>query len=475
MEFRTIVGLEIHSELKTKSKIFCGCTTEFGGEVNTQCCPVCLGLPGSLPVVNKKVIDFAIKTGLSFNCDIARYSKMDRKNYFYPDLVKAYQISQYDLPLCSNGGIEIEKADGTKKEIRLIRIHIEEDTGKSLHGLEDVSLLDYNRSGVGLIEIVTQPDISTAEEASLFLDELKATLEYLEVSDVKMEQGSLRCDVNVNVVSLDGTLKSNISEIKNLNSFKAVQKAIEFETIRHTELLKKGENTKKDTRRWDSENNVTLFMRDKQHVQDYRYFPEPDIVDFEISEKWIQGIKDNLPELPKARKNRFMSEYGIPAYDANVLVADKKLANYFEEICIGFKDAKLVSNWIMTELLRRMNLEELTLEELKFSIEDLIVLFTQLSESKISNGSAKKVFREMFEDGKKPLDIIEEKGMAQISDDSFIEGLVNEVLAANPEAIEDIKNGKDRAIGFLVGQVMKKSKGKANPQMVSELIKKNSI
>ena len=473
MEFRTIVGLEIHSELKTKSKIFCGCTTEFGGEVNTQCCPVCLGLPGSLPVVNKKVIDFAIKTGLSFNCDIARYSKMDRKNYFYPDLVKAYQISQYDLPLCENGFIEIDKEDGTKKEIRLIRIHIEEDTGKSLHGLEDVSLLDYNRSGVGLVEIVTQPDISTAEEAGLFLDELKATLEYLEVSDVKMEQGSLRCDVNVNVVSLDGELKSNISEIKNLNSFKAVQKAIEFETIRHTELLRKGENTKKDTRRWDSENNITVFMRDKQHVQDYRYFPEPDIIDFEISEEWINEIKNELPELPKDKRIRFIKEYGIPEYDARVLIGNRQLANYFEEICKDFKDAKLVSNWIMTELLRRMNLEGITLEELKFSIKDLIVLFNQIADDKISNNSAKKVFREMFENGKKPLEVIEEKGLAQISNDGFIDELVTEVLKENPDAIIDIRNGKDRAIGFLVGQVMKKSRGKANPQKVSELIKQN--
>lgn len=473
MEYKIIVGLEIHSELKTKSKIFCGCTTEFGGEVNTQCCPVCLGLPGSLPVVNKKVIDYAIEAGLAFDCDIANYSKMDRKNYFYPDLVKAYQISQYDLPLCENGYIGIEKEDGTHKNIRLIRIHIEEDTGKSLHGLEDVSLLDYNRSGVPLIEIVTHPDISDAEEAGLFLNELKATLEYLGVSDVKMEQGSLRCDVNINVVSLDGSVKSNISEIKNLNSFKAVQKSIEFEAKRHIALLEKGENSQKDTRRWDSEKNETVFMRSKQHVQDYRYFPEPDIVDFEIDEAWINEIKDNLPELPKARRERFVKEYDITEYDASLLVNDRKLADYFEEVCEHFNNYKLVSNWIMTELLRRMNLEEVGLDELKFTIEELVVLFKQIDENKISHNSGKKVFREMFEEGKKPLDVIEEKKLAQISDDSFIKDLVNEVLSENPDAIEDIKNGKDRAIGFLVGQVMKKSRGKANPQMVSQMIKDN--
>lgn len=475
MEFKTIVGLEIHAELKTESKIFCSCTTAFGGDVNTQCCPVCMGLPGSLPVVNKRVIDYAIKAGLAFGCDIANYSKMDRKNYFYPDLVKAYQISQYDLPLCSNGGIEIEKADGTHKDIGLIRIHIEEDTGKSLHGLNDVSLLDYNRSGVGLIEIVTKPDIETPEEAGLFLDELKSTLEYLEVSDVKMEQGSLRCDVNINVVSKDGNVKSEISEIKNLNSFKAVQKAIEFETNRHIALLNAGSNSEKDTRRWDSEKNETVFMRSKQHVQDYRYFPEPDIVDFEISEEWINEIKENLPELPKEKKHRFMKEYDIPAYDAQVLVNDKKLAHYFEDLCQEFHDAKLISNWIMTELLRRMNLEEVTLDELKFNKEDLVVLFKQIDENKISNNSGKKVFRKMFEEGLKPLKVIEDLGLKQISDDDFIEKLVDEVLEENPEAIEDIKNGKDRAIGFLVGQVMKKSRGKANPQMVSQLIKEHCL
>jgi len=475
MEFKTIVGLEIHSELKTKSKIFCSCTTEFGGDVNTQCCPVCMGFPGSLPVVNKKVLDYAIKAGLAFECDIASHSKMDRKNYFYPDLVKAYQISQYDLPLCSNGKITIEKSDGTTKDIGLIRIHIEEDTGKSLHGLKEVSLLDYNRSGVGLIEIVTHPDIETPEEAVLFLDELKATLEYLEVSDVKMEQGSLRCDVNINVVAKDGSIKSRISEIKNLNSFKAVQKSIDYEAHRHTELLKAGKNSEKDTRRWDSDKNKTVFMRSKQHVEDYRYFPEPDIVDFEISDEWIQEIREKLPELPKAKKERFVKEFDIPAYDAQVLVNDKKLAHYFEALCADFNDPKLISNWIMTEMLRRMNLEEVTLDELKFEEKDLVILFKQIAENKISNNAGKKVFRKMFETGEKPLALIESMGLKQISDDDFIEELVTEVLEENPDAIEDIKNGKDRAIGYLVGQVMKKSKGKANPQMVSQMIKDHCL
>ena len=475
MSYKTIVGLEIHSELKTKSKIFCGCSTKFGEDVNTQCCPVCLGLPGSLPVVNKKVIEYAMKAGLAFNCDIAEYSKMDRKNYFYPDLVKAYQISQYDLPLCENGFIEIIKEDESKKKIGLIRIHIEEDTGKALHGLENESLLDYNRSGVGLIEIVTKPDISSAEEASLFLQRLKSTLEYLEVSDVKMEEGSLRCDVNVNVVSEDGKLKSNISEIKNLNSFKAVKKAIEFETNRHIELLEAGKNSQKDTRRWDSEKEETIFMRSKQHVQDYRYFPEPDIVDFEISRDWVKEIEKSLPELPDEKMKRFIKKYDIPKYDAEILVSDKQLSHYFEEICDKHNDYKLVSNWFMTELLRRMNLEEVGIDQLKFSSDDFAALLKELSEKNISDNSGKKVFRKMFEEGKKPLEVIENEGLKQISDDDFIKRAVNEVLEENQEAIEDIRNGKDRAIGYLVGQVMKKTKGKANPQKANKLIRKKCM
>lgn len=470
MGYKTIVGLEIHSELKTKSKIFCGCTTEFGGDVNTHCCPVCLGLPGSLPVVNKKVIEYAIKAGLAFNCKIAEHTKMDRKNYFYPDLVKAYQISQYDLPLCYEGHVLIETKHGEKK-IGLTRIHIEEDTGKSLHGLQDESLLDYNRSGVPLIEIVTEPDLSSAEEAGAFLDKLKATLEYLEISDVKMEQGSLRCDVNINVVDEANDVVSKIIEVKNLNSFKAVQKAIEFETKRHIELLEEGKNTQKATRRWDSETNTTKFMRSKQHVQDYRYFPEPDIVDFEISRDWVESVEKELPELPHDKMERFIAKYDIPEYDADVLVNDKALANYFEEICAQFDDYKLVSNWIMTELMRRMNSEEVTLEELNFTQEAFVTLLKELKADHISNNSAKKVFREMFEKGAKPLEVIEEKGLKQISDDSFISDIVDEVLGENQEAIEDIRNGKDRAIGYLVGQVMKKSRGKANPQKANELIR----
>jgi aspartyl-tRNA(Asn)/glutamyl-tRNA(Gln) amidotransferase subunit B len=469
MNYETIVGLEIHAELKTKSKIFCSCTTEFGGDVNTHCCPVCLGLPGSLPVVNKNVLNYAIKTGLAFNCEIAEHSKMDRKNYFYPDLVKAYQISQYDKPLCYDGHLDIETDDG-EKQIGIIRIHIEEDTGKSLHGMEDVSLLDYNRSGVPLIEIVTHPDISSPEEAGKFLDKLKSTLEYLGVSDVKMEQGSLRCDVNINVKSEEGQV-SGISEIKNLNSFKAVQKAIDFERKRQIALLEKGENSKKETRRWNTDKEVTEFMRSKEGVADYRYFPEPDLVDFEISRAWVEEIQESLPELPHAKKLRFMEEYEIPEYDAEVLVANQKLANYFEQVAEKFDDYKMISNWFMTELLRRVDTDIIDFEHLNFSAEELATLLTELKEEKISHNAAKKVFRIMFEKGKDPKQVIEDKGLKQISDDSFIEEIVNEVLEENPQAIEDIQNGKDRAIGYLVGQVMKKSQGKANPQKVNELIR----
>ncbi|MEJ8554677.1 Asp-tRNA(Asn)/Glu-tRNA(Gln) amidotransferase subunit GatB [Tepidibacter sp. Z1-5] len=466
---KILIGLEIHAELLTNTKIFCGCKNEFGSDVNTNCCPVCLGLPGSLPVLNERVLDFAITAGLSFNCKIARNTKMDRKNYFYPDLTKAYQISQYDIPLCSDGYIEVEAEDGSIKKIGIERIHIEEDTGKSLHDATGDTLLDYNRSGVPLIEIVSRPDMNSPQEAYQFLEKLKEVLLFTNISDVKMEQGSLRCDVNVNVIKEDGR-KSNIVELKNLNSFKAALKAMEYEVVRHNELLAKGENTVRETRRWDDSQNKTISMRSKESVQDYRYFPEPDVVDINLTEEYINEIEGKLPELPDDKRNRFIKEYSLPEYDAKVLTTSKEISSYFEEMVSKFSDAKMISNWIMTELLRRVNDEGITLDDVKFDKDDFVYLLKVISDGKINNNAGKKVFREMFETGKKPEDIIKEKGLIQIQDEGAIKEIVVGILNNNPQSVEDYKNGKDRALGFLVGQVMKASKGKANPQMANKLI-----
>ncbi|MCB5558708.1 Asp-tRNA(Asn)/Glu-tRNA(Gln) amidotransferase subunit GatB [Anaerosalibacter bizertensis] len=469
MAYKTIIGLEIHSELMTNSKIFCNCTTEFGGDVNTHCCPVCLGLPGALPVINKRVVEYGIKAGLAFNSKIARETKMDRKNYFYPDLVKGYQISQDDIPLCSGGFIEIEKEDGPKK-IRLRRIHIEEDTGKSLHSEDGGSLLDYNRSGVPLIEIVTEPDMNSPEEAKEFLEKLKATLEYIEVSDVKMEEGSLRCDVNINVVDEETGKKTSISELKNLNSFKAVVKALEYEEKRHISLLKEGKENLKETRRWDEVNNETIVMRIKEGAADYRYFPEPDLIKLEIEEEWIEDIKNNLPELPHDKKERFMKEYDLPEYDAGVLTQSKALAAFYEETVKYSKDPKQVSNWVMGDVLRRINDEELDIKDLKFTPKDLGDLLELIEEGKISNNIGKKVLRDMFDTGKSPNKIVKEKGLIQISDEGALKEIVEKVIEKNEQSVIDYKDGKDRALGFLVGQIMKETRGKANPQLANKLI-----
>lgn len=470
MSYKTIVGLEIHSELMTESKVFCDCKVEFGGDSNTNCCPICLGLPGTLPVLNKRVLEFGIRAGLAFNCNIAKETKMDRKNYFYPDLVKGYQISQYDMPLCEKGYVEIDIEEGTKK-VRLIRIHIEEDTGKSIHSNDGGSLLDYNRSGVPLIEIVTEPDINSGEEAQTFLENLKSILKYIEVSDCKMEEGSLRCDVNVNVIDEDKDIKTTVTEVKNLNSFKAVAKAIDYETNRHIALLKAGKDAIRETRRWDDMKNETIVMRVKEGVADYRYFPEPDIVGMEIEDNWIKEIRDNLPELPHIKKDRFVSEYDIPVYDAKVLTATKALADFYEETVKYSKDPKQVSNWIMGDVLRRVKDEDIDIEDLRFTAKDLADLINLINEGKISNNIGKKVLRTMFEEGKDPNTVVKEKGLIQINDEDELNKIVDEVLDKNPQSIEDYNNGKDRALGFLVGQVMKATRGKANPQMVNKMLR----
>lgn len=470
MGYKTIIGLEIHSELLTKSKIFCNCTTEFGGDANTHCCPVCLGLPGALPVLNKKVVEYGIRAGLAFDCEISDYTKMDRKNYYYPDLVKGYQISQYDLPLCKEGYVDINTDEGTKK-VRLIRIHIEEDTGKSIHSIDGGTLLDYNRSGVPLIEIVTYPDMNSPEEAKEFLEKLKAVLQYIDVSDCKMEEGSLRCDVNINVMDEETGKKTTVTELKNLNSFKSAVKAMEYEQERHINLLKKGEDALRETRRWDEAKGETITMRVKEDASDYRYFPEPDIVDLNIEKEWVDEIRDNLPELPHDKMDRFIKEYDLPEYDASVLISTKALADFFEEAVEYAKNPKEVSNWVMGDISRRLKDEDIEIYEMKFGPKELGDLIKLIEDGKISNNIGKKVLRTMFEEGGNPNKIVEEKGLIQINDEDEIKKIVLKVMEENPQSIEDYKNGKDRALGFLVGQVMKATRGKANPQKVNQFIR----
>ncbi|NLY20034.1 MAG: Asp-tRNA(Asn)/Glu-tRNA(Gln) amidotransferase subunit GatB [Tissierellia bacterium] len=472
MRYKTIVGLEIHAQLMTNTKAFCSCNNEYGNDPNTNVCPICLGMPGALPVLNKSVVDYSIKAGLAFNCDINKDSKMDRKNYFYPDLTKGYQISQQDTPICENGYIEITGDSGEPKKVGLIRIHMEEDTGKSIHTDDEKTLVDYNRAGVPLIEIVTKPEINSGNEAKEFLESLRATLKYIDVSDCKMEEGSLRCDVNVNIVDTETNTRSTIAEIKNLNSFRAVEKAIEFETNRQIAMLENGETEVKSTRRWDDSVEETILMREKLVQEDYRFASEGDLMTVELSDEDIERIRATLPELIAEKKARFMSEYDLNDYDATVLTADRSLSKYYEELAKVNSNYSLVSNWVINELLRRVESEEFTTDEIKFSVSDFNDLLNLVESNKINNNTGKKVFREMFETGKSPNTIVEEQGLLQISDTSFIEEAVDKVLSDNPQSIIDFKAGKDRALGFLVGQVMKATKGKANPQMVNELLSK---
>lgn len=469
MSYKTIIGLEIHVELATKTKMFCSCVNAFGGEANTHCCPVCIGLPGALPVINKTAIEYAIKSGIALNCKINTKTRMDRKNYYYSDLVKGYQISQDDIPLCEDGYIEIETENETKK-VRLQRIHIEEDTGKQIHSDKEDTLIDYNRAGVPLIEIVSKPDMNTPEEARLFLENLRATLKYIEVSDCKMEEGSLRCDININVVDTETGAKTNITEVKNLNSFRGAVKAMEYEEERHIALLKEGKNTVRETRRWDDVSNQTITMREKGGVEDYRFAADGDIAPIVISDEWIEEIKNNLPELPHHKKERFIKEYELSDYDAGVLTASKELAYFFEETIKHINDTKLVSNWIMGDVLRRLKDEEVEIQDTSLTPKALAELISIVKEGKINNNTGKKVLKEVFDTGKDPQTIVKEQGLIQISDEGALKEIVSKILDENEQSIIDYKNGKDRAIGFLVGQIMKASKGKANPQMVNKML-----
>lgn len=472
MAYKTIIGLEIHVELKTKTKMFCHCKNEFGEEANTNVCPICLGLPGALPQVNEEAINYAIKAGLAMNCNIHQHTRFDRKSYFYADLVKGYQITQDELPLCYEGYVNIEDEDGNDKKIRLIRIHVEEDTGKSLHTDKGETLLDYNRSGVPLIEIVTYPDMNSAKEAREFLEKLKATVIYLGVSDGKMEEGSLRCDVNVNVVDTETGVKTNISEIKNIGSFRGVEKAIGFEVSRHIALLEKGENTKKETRRWDELKGESILMREKIKANDYRYAPDGDIPPMDISDEMIDAVRKEMPELPDEKVSRLMKDYGVSKDDAKTLSLDVSLANYYEELAKKVGDNALALNWLLGDVLRRLKEDNKSIDQMPFAIEDLEKLLTLVKTNKINNNAGKKVLQEMFKAPEDPEAIVKRLGLVQVTDEGAIEAVVDKVLEANPQSIEDFKNGKSRAFGFLVGQVMKEMKGKGNPQIINELLNK---
>ncbi len=468
-DYEIVMGLEVHAELSTKTKIFCSCPTEFGGEPNTHCCPVCMAMPGTLPVLNEKVVEYAIKAGIATNCEIARNSKNDRKNYFYPDLPKAYQISQFDMPLCEKGYVEIETEEG-KKKIRLTRIHIEEDAGKLNHDeYGRGSLVDLNRAGVPLIEIVSEPDLRTAKEVESYLRKLKSILEYIEVSDCKMQEGSLRADVNVSVRKKGATEFGTRTEMKNMNSFKSIVRAIEYEADRQIDVLENGGKIDQETLRWDDVSGKTFSMRDKEDAQDYRYFPDPDLLAIKMSDEYIEEIRKNLPELPESRKKRYIEEIGLPEYDANLLTASKYLSNLFEGASAICNNPKAVSNWIMTDITKELNERELEPDQIPFTAEQLGNLVVLIDKGTISSSIAKKVLVELFENPKDPMKIVESKGWIQISDEGAIKEVVLKVLQNNVQSVADYKAGKDKALGFLVGQAMKETKGKANPGMLNKM------
>lgn len=471
MKYETVIGLEIHAELCTRTKIFCDCTTAFGGEENTHCCPICVGLPGVLPVLNEKVVEYAVKAGLAMNCEIAEFSKMDRKNYFYPDLPKAYQISQYDLPLCKNGYIEIEGENGSKK-IGITRIHIEEDAGKLLHDTDDGStLVDYNRCGVPLIEIVSEPDMRSAEEARLYAERIKSILEYVGVSDCKMQEGSLRFDVNLSVRPAGSTQFGTRTEIKNLNSFRALVNAIENEAKRQIEVLESGGQVEQETRKWDDIRGINTPLRSKEEAHDYRYFPEPDLVPVVLERDYVERLRSELPELPHVKKERYVKELGLPEYDAGVITASLPLAQFFEACVEKYRgEPKTVSNWVMGELMRILNDRGMEPGDIPFPPEYLAKLIELIDEGTISGSAAKKVFEEMFNTRQEPRAIVEKLGLVQINDEGALREIVGKVLQNNPKSVEDYKNGKKKAFGFLVGQTMRETRGKANPQLVNKIL-----
>ena len=473
-KYEAVIGLEVHAELSTTTKLFCGCPTTFGAEPNTQTCPVCLGLPGVLPVLNERAVEYAVKAGLALKCKIASFSRFDRKNYFYPDLPKAYQISQYDLPLASGGYLEIGPLEMPKR-IGITRVHLEEDAGKLVHEgpgtMGRFSLVDCNRTGVPLIEIVSEPDIRSPEEAREYLNNLKTILEYVGVSDCRMEQGSLRCDANVSIRRVGHEDLGTRTEIKNLNSFRAVLKALQYEIARQEELVESGLEVEQETRAWDEARDVTVPLRGKEEAHDYRYFPDPDLVPMALEAGWVERVRRSLPELPREKKKRFVEDYGLPVYDAEVLTGSQAMADYFERAARAHKDPKVVSNWVMGELLKYLNAEGLDIAQSPVSPSALGEMLGLIGAGTISGKMAKDIFEKMCRTGKSAGIIVKESGLVQITDEAELEAIVDRVVEDNPSVVQDYLGGKDKALGYLVGQVMKLTKGKANPQLVNEILR----
>lgn len=474
MKYEAVIGLEIHCELKTKTKIFCGCATGFGAEQNTHVCPVCLGLPGVLPTVNKRVVEFGIKAGLATNCTINKYSKFDRKNYYYPDLPKNWQTSQYDLPIAEHGWVDID-VDGEKKRIRLTRIHMEEDAGKLVHSgttIKDsaTSNVDYNRTGVPLLEIVSEPDLRSAEEARAYMEKIKAIMEYIDVSNCRMEEGNLRADINVSLRLVGTKELGTRTEMKNINSFKNLEDAINYEIERQEEVLEDGGHVVQETRTFDPARGITLSMRSKENAHDYRYMPEPDLPPIVTSEETIEKYRSELPELPDARCARLEKEYGLSDYDAGIITSSRAMAEYFDAVVATGADPKLAANWIMGDLAKNLNEDGIDITKSPVSAERLGKMIGLIMKDTISGKIAKKVFKEMWTNEDEPEKIVKDKGLVQITDTGAIEAAVDAAIAANPKAVEEYKGGKKKAIGALVGQVMKATRGKANPQMVNKML-----
>ncbi|MFW6297170.1 MAG: Asp-tRNA(Asn)/Glu-tRNA(Gln) amidotransferase subunit GatB [Desulfosalsimonas sp.] len=472
MKFEPVIGLEIHAQLKTLTKIFCGCSTAFGASPNTHVCPVCLGMPGVLPVLNRAVVEYAMKMALATNCHVEGTSRFARKNYFYPDLPKGYQISQYELPIARNGYVNIALEDGTFKKIGITRIHMEEDAGKLIHDPDRaVSYVDYNRTGVALIEIVSEPDIGSPEEAGAYLRQLRSILRYLDISDGNMEEGSFRCDANVSVRPQGASEFGTRTELKNLNSFKFVEKALAYEIDRQIEALGQGNSVIQETRLWDAEKNRTISMRGKEEAHDYRYFPDPDLVPLVIDRAWIDEVQNSLPELPDQRRMRFVKDYALPEYDADVLTASRETADYFEQCAALVSNPKTASNWIMGELTGLLNARGLSAAQCPITAQRLAGLIRLIEDGVISGKIAKTVFDEMADSEKQAGTIVEEKGLVQVSDESALEEIVGKVIENHPEEVKKYREGKNKLFGFFVGQVMKETKGKANPQVVNRLLK----
>ena len=471
MEFEAVIGLEVHAQLKTKTKIFCSCSTAFGAPPNTHTCPVCLGMPGVLPVLNKKVVEYTMRMALATGCKIESESRFARKNYFYPDLPKGYQISQYELPIAQHGHVDVED-NGGHHRIGITRIHMEEDAGKLNHDTgRPVSMVDFNRTGVPLIEIVSEPDIRSPQAAGAYLRQLRSIVRYLGICDGNLEEGSFRCDANVSIRPKGSDTFGTRSEIKNLNSFKHVEKALQYEINRQKEVLADGGAVVQETRLWDPAKNRTDSMRSKEEAHDYRYFPDPDLLPLVIDEDWIETVRKNLPELPAEKKKRFVADYGLPSYDAEILTSDRNLAEYFENCLQGFNQPKPVSNWIMGSLLGLLNAAGKSIDQAPISAPDLARLLKLIDNGTISGKIAKTVFHEMAKSGKSPQSIVEDKGLVQISDSSAIEDIISKVLAGCSAEVEAYRNGKTKLLGFFVGQVMKETHGKANPKMVNEILK----